>query len=30
VGFDPGTITINYTPEPTGDPQLVYLRGTGQ
>jgi hypothetical protein len=30
VGFSPGTITINYTPEPTGQGQFVYLRGTGQ
>jgi hypothetical protein len=30
VGFDPGTLTINYTPEPTGQAQVVYLRGTGQ
>jgi hypothetical protein len=30
VGFNPGTITINYTPEPTGSPQTIYLRGTGQ
>jgi hypothetical protein len=30
VGFDPGTLTINYTPELTGAPQIVYLRGTGQ
>jgi len=28
-GFDPGSITINYTPEPTGIPQTVYLRGAG-
>lgn len=28
-GFDPGTITVNYTPEPTGFPQKIYLRGTG-
>jgi hypothetical protein len=28
-GFDPGTLTINYTPEPTGVPQIIYLRGTG-
>ena len=30
VGFDPGMITINYSPEPTGAPQFIYLRGTGQ
>lgn len=30
VGFDPGTLTINYSPEPFGEPQVVYLRGTGQ
>ncbi len=30
VGFDPGTLTINYSPEPLGIPQIVYLRGTGQ
>jgi hypothetical protein len=30
VGFDPGTVTINYTPEPSGGPQTIYLRGTGQ
>jgi hypothetical protein len=30
VGFDPGTLTINVTPEPTGSPQIVRLRGTGQ
>jgi hypothetical protein len=30
VGFAPGTLTINYTPEPFGEPQVVYLRGTGQ
>jgi hypothetical protein len=30
AGFDPGTLTINYTPEPTGSAQIVYLRGTGQ
>jgi hypothetical protein len=30
VGFDPGTLTINYTPEPTGQAQIVYLHGTGQ
>jgi len=30
AGFDPGTLTINYAPEPTGNPQIVYLRGTGQ
>jgi hypothetical protein len=30
VGFIPGTLTINYSPSPTGTPQFVYLRGTGQ
>lgn len=30
VGFIPGTITINYIPEPTSSPQLIRLRGTGQ
>ena len=30
VGFLPGSLTINYTPEPFGVPQIVYLRGTGQ
>jgi len=30
VGFKPGTLTINYSPEPFGQPQVVYLRGTGQ
>jgi len=30
VGFDPGSLTINYSPEPAGAPQIVYLRGTGQ
>ena len=30
VGFLPGNLTINYTPEPSGKPQTVYLRGTGQ
>jgi hypothetical protein len=30
VGFDPGSLTINVTPEPTGSPQIVQLRGTGQ
>jgi hypothetical protein len=29
VGFVPGNLTINYSPEPTGVPQLVRLRGTG-
>ncbi len=28
-GFRQGTITINYTPEPTGFPQTIYLRGMG-
>jgi hypothetical protein len=30
LGFDSGTVTINYTPEPSGGPQTIYLRGTGQ
>jgi hypothetical protein len=30
VGFSPGTLTINYSPEPNGSGQIVYLRGTGQ
>jgi hypothetical protein len=30
VGFNPGTLTINYSPEPFNEPQAVYLRGTGQ
>lgn len=30
VGFIPGKLTINYSPEPFGAPQFVYLRGTGQ
>jgi hypothetical protein len=30
VGFKTGTLTINYSPEPFGQPQVVYLRGTGQ
>jgi len=30
VGFETGTLTINYSPEPFGQPQVVYLRGTGQ
>jgi hypothetical protein len=30
VGLATGTLTINYSPEPTGAPQIVYLRGTGQ
>jgi hypothetical protein len=30
VGFKPGTLTINYSSEPFGQPQVVYLRGTGQ
>jgi hypothetical protein len=30
VGFLPGSLTINYSPEPFGEPQFVYLRGTGQ
>ena len=30
VGFLPGSLTINYSPEPNNFPQFVYLRGTGQ
>lgn len=30
VGFKPGTLTINYSQEPFGQPQVVYLRGAGQ
>lgn len=30
TGFSTGTLTINYSPEPTSEPQVVYLRGTGQ
>ncbi|MGA9530250.1 MAG: choice-of-anchor D domain-containing protein [Terriglobales bacterium] len=30
VGFTPGTLTINYSPEPFGAPQYIYLRGTGE
>ncbi len=30
AGYSPGALTVNYTPEPTGVPQLVRLRGTGQ
>ena len=30
VGFESGQLTINYSPEPFGAPQFVYLRGTGQ
>jgi hypothetical protein len=30
VGFSPGTLTINYAPEPFGEPQVVRLRGSGQ
>jgi hypothetical protein len=30
TGFASGALTINYSPEPTGQPQVVYLRGTGQ
>jgi hypothetical protein len=29
VGFESGTLTINYSPAPFGEPQFVYLRGTG-
>jgi len=28
-GFSSGTLTINYSPEPTSIPQTIYLRGTG-
>ena len=30
TGFNSGKITINYTPEPTGEPQTIHLRGAGQ
>jgi hypothetical protein len=30
VGFKSGSLTISYSPEPTAQPQFVYLRGTGQ
>jgi hypothetical protein len=30
TGYDPGTITINYTPAPGNQPQTVYLHGIGQ
>jgi hypothetical protein len=30
TGFSSGTLTINYSPEPTSEPQVVYLRGMGQ
>jgi hypothetical protein len=30
TGFSPGNLTINYSPEPNGSPQFIYLRGTGQ
>jgi hypothetical protein len=30
VGYAPGSITINYAPEPAGLPQKIFLRGTGQ
>jgi hypothetical protein len=30
VGYNPGTVSINYTPEPSALPQVVHLRGTGQ
>ncbi|MGC1789467.1 MAG: choice-of-anchor D domain-containing protein, partial [Terriglobales bacterium] len=36
AGYQPGTLTLNYTQQPssgsvtTGNPQFVYLRGTGQ
>jgi hypothetical protein len=29
-GLNAGKLTINYTPAPAGNPQIVYLRGTGQ
>ena len=29
-GLNPGSLTINYTPEPTGLPQKIFLRGIGQ
>jgi hypothetical protein len=30
TGFATGILTIDYSPEPTSEPQVVYLRGTGQ
>jgi hypothetical protein len=30
TGFESGTLTISYSPEPTGQPQVVYLRGVGR
>jgi hypothetical protein len=30
AGYNPGTVSINYTPEPSANPQVVHLRGTGQ
>jgi hypothetical protein len=30
VGYNPGTVSINYTPNANVQPQLVHLRGTGQ
>jgi hypothetical protein len=30
TGFLPGSLTINYSPEPNNFPQTIYLRGTGQ
>ena len=30
VGLNTGKLTINYSPEPNGSAQFVYLRGTGQ
>lgn len=30
VGFESGSLTISYSPEPTAQPQFVYLRGIGQ
>jgi hypothetical protein len=29
TGFKAGSLTINYSPEPFGVPQFIYLRGTG-
>jgi hypothetical protein len=30
AGYNPGTLTINYTPAPANQAQTVYLHGTGQ
>ncbi len=30
TGFEHGSMTINYSPEPVGNPQIVQLRGSGQ